>query len=198
MLGRHHFRTFFDNDTVYIVMEYIDGVTLQNWINCLGKVGFIRCLELLKPIMYCLEAVHKMGIIHRDICPENIIITEELKCKIIDFGTAVDLSRDNSRKILEATYRRGYSPPEQYEYGRLIDYSSDIYSVMAIVYYCLTGHTPPDALGRIHNDIFLKDRVAGISQKAEKILKMGMDLESKNRYKAMELLISEIWKVVRD
>lgn len=183
---------FYENATVYIIMEYINGITLQNWIKCNSKLELIQCFELLKPIMSCMASIHKMGIIHRDICPENIIVSENLKCHIIDFGAAIDLTQDNCREILESTYRSGYSPPEQYKYGGLIDESSDIYSIMATIYYCLTGHKPPNALERIHNDIFLEEGFLEIAERLKKIFRKGMALKNKNRYKTMELLMDEM------
>ena len=170
---------------------------MQDWINYFGKMEFVQCFELLKPMMNCMTVIHKMGIIHRDICPENIIVSDDLKCHIIDFGTAIEINQDDSRIISESTYRKGYSPPEQYEYGRLIDYSSDIYSVMATIYYCLTEHRPPDVLGRIRDDIFLENRTSGISERFKKILKKGMALENKNRYRTMELLVEEMEEVLK-
>ena len=80
--------SFETNNTAYIIMEYLDGETLTAFLGREGKVPVEKAIELMTPVIRSLESVHKAGIIHRDIAPDNIMITKDGKVKLIDFGAA--------------------------------------------------------------------------------------------------------------
>jgi len=104
---------FEENGTAYIVMEYIDGQTFKAYLSSMGdKLPAGQVFEMMRPIMRSLGEIHKAGLIHRDISPENIMITHDGYMKLIDFGATRDFGDEN--KSMSVLLRHGYSPLEQY------------------------------------------------------------------------------------
>lgn len=139
--------SFEANNTAYIIMEYLDGETLTAYLGREGKISIDKAIELLTPVIRSLEAVHKAGIIHRDIAPDNIIITKDGQVKLIDFGAARYATTSHSRS-LTVVIKPGYSPEEQYRSRGDQGPHTDIYALSAVLYRMVTGETPPDALER--------------------------------------------------
>lgn len=139
--------SFEANNTAYIIMEYLDGETLTAFLSRERKVPVEKAVELMTPVIQSLEAVHKAGIIHRDIAPDNIMITKDGKVKLIDFGAARYATTSHSRS-LTVIIKPGYSPEEQYRSRGDQGPHTDIYALGAVLYRMVTGETPPDALER--------------------------------------------------
>lgn len=139
--------SFEANNTAYIVMEYLDGETLTAYLEREGKVPINQAIEMLTPVIHSLEAVHQAGVIHRDIAPDNIMITKDGQVKLIDFGAARYATTSHSRS-LTVIIKPGYSPEEQYRSRGDQGPHTDVYSLGAVLYRMVTGITPPDALER--------------------------------------------------
>lgn len=139
--------SFEANNTAYIIMEYLDGETLTSFLEREGKIPSEKALEMLTPVIQSLEVIHKTGIIHRDIAPDNIMITKDGKVKLIDFGAARYATTSHSRS-LTVIIKPGYSPEEQYRSRGDQGPHTDIYALGAVFYRMVTGITPPDALER--------------------------------------------------
>ena len=139
--------SFEANNTAYLIMEYLDGETLTAFLNREGKVPVEKAIELMTPVIQSLETVHKAGIIHRDIAPDNIMITKDGKVKLIDFGAARYATTSHSRS-LTVIIKPGYSPEEQYRSRGDQGPHTDVYALGAVLYRMVTGETPPDALER--------------------------------------------------
>lgn len=133
--------SFYENNTFYIIMEHIKGITLQMYVQSHGIIKYSEMMELLTPIANVLYSMHKMSIVHRDICPENILVSDTLEVKLIDFGSALDLKKRNSEMLLEPTYRKGYSIPQKCKKESEFVFLSDAYLMLATCYYCMTGKT---------------------------------------------------------
>lgn len=128
----------------YIVMEYIDGITLKEYISQQGVVDWKTTIHLVSQILSALQHAHQHGVIHRDIKPQNIMLTEDGTIKVTDFGIA-RLSDNNTRTMTDqAIGSVHYIAPEQAR-GSVTDGQSDIYSVGVILYEMLTGKLPFDA-----------------------------------------------------
>ena len=139
--------SFEENNTAYIVMEYLDGETLGAFIEREKSLPVKRAIELILPVILSLKEVHKAGIIHRDISPDNIIITKEGEAKLIDFGAARFATTSYSRS-LTVIIKQGYSPEEQYRSRGDQGPHTDVYALGAVLYKMVTGVTPPDAMER--------------------------------------------------
>ncbi len=135
------------NNTAYIIMEYLDGETLESKLKREGKLSEKEALEIMLPVINSLEVVHKDGILHRDIAPDNIFITKDGQVKLIDFGAArfAVTPTDESRTVM---IKSGYSPEEQYQSRSEQGTYTDVYAVGATLYKALTGVVPPNALER--------------------------------------------------
>lgn len=136
-----------ENETAYIIMEYLEGETLKDFLDRQGTVPEDKTLEMLMPVMESLQNVHKAGILHRDIAPDNIFITKDGKVKLIDFGAARFATTSHSRS-LTVIVKPGFSPEEQYRSRGDQGPHTDVYSLAALMYKMTTGITPPDALER--------------------------------------------------
>jgi len=183
---------FMENNTVYIVMEYFEGITLREWIQNSNELKPIECFGLLESFMNGISKIHEKGVIHRDICPENILISEKLDLRIVDFGSALDLKRMNNKKILEPTYRKGFSPPEQYGEGDSLGVWSDIYAISATIYYCLTKTRPIDAQKRMGYDSFFDNELFDNVGCLNDVLKRGMSLKSIIRHRTVNSLWADL------
>lgn len=136
-----------ENDTAYIIMEYLEGETLSEKLKREKVLSERDAIDILTPVMNSLEAVHEEGIIHRDIAPDNIFITKDGKVKLIDFGAARFATTSYSRS-LTVIIKPGYSAEEQYRSKSDQGPYTDVYSLAATLYKMITGETPPDALER--------------------------------------------------
>ena len=152
------YRYFEEYGTAYFVMEYIEGTSLKDYLKANGgKISFEEAKRILCPVMDALTMVHAKGIIHRDISPDNIIITKSGKIKLLDFGAARYSLGDMSRS-LDVVLKHGYAPREQYSrHGRQGPFT-DIYSLAATFYRCITGIVPQDSIDRLDDDMLVTPR----------------------------------------
>lgn len=141
------FDSFIENDTAYIIMEYLDGETLASRLKREKNIDEVEAIEMLTPIMKSLQVVHEEGILHRDIAPDNIFITRNGEIKLIDFGASRYATTSHSRS-LTVIIKPGYSPEEQYRSKSDQGPHTDVYALGACLYKMLTGKTPPDAMER--------------------------------------------------
>lgn len=141
---------FKENGTAYFVMEYVPGVTLNKMrANQGGRLSYTLAYEVIVKAARCLDRIHKEGnIFHRDISPENIMITPEGKVKVIDFGTAKYIHGKKSQS-LSVVLKPGYAPWEQYSTTSKQGAFTDVYALAATFYYILTEKKIPPAPDRI-------------------------------------------------
>ena len=186
-------RDFFeDNQTVYIVMEYLQGESLYDYGKRLGPLPFEEVYEMLRPVMQSLDAIHKSGLIHRDISPSNLIRLQNGKTKLIDFGTARE-ANPAGEKSLSVVLKPGYAPAEQYQSRGAQGPWSDVYALCASIYRLITGKTPENSLNRVMKDeLAYPSRIGGIiSPAAERVLMQGLAVQAGRRIQLMEQLMTE-------
>ena len=138
---------FEENNTAYIIMEYLDGETLSEYLKKVGTIPEDDAIDMLRPIFESLRRVHDEGILHRDIAPDNIFITKDGRVKLIDFGASRYATTTHSRS-LTVIVKPGFSPEEQYRSRGDQGPYTDVYSIAATLYKMITGKTPPDAMER--------------------------------------------------
>lgn len=147
----HIYDCFEANETAYIVMEYVDGESLKQKLERDGKMTVEQAFPIILDVLHGLEAVHKGGILHRDIAPDNIYITKDGRVKILDFGAARYATTTHSRS-LTVLIKPGYAPEEQYRSRGDQGTWTDVYAVAATFYRMITGIVPEDALERAAKD----------------------------------------------
>lgn len=141
------FDSFEENDTAYIIMEYLDGETLSDYLRREKNMSEDDVVEMLTPVMESLQVVHEAGLIHRDIAPDNIFITKDGEVKLIDFGASRYATTSHSRS-LTVIVKPGFSPEEQYRSRGDQGPHTDVYALASTMYKMITGKTPPDAMER--------------------------------------------------
>ena len=179
---------FSENLTAYIVMEYLDGMTLKQYLaEHGGKLPYEEAVEFILPVLAALQAVHKEGIIHRDISPDNIFITEDGEVKLLDFGAARYASTGYS-KSLSVILKPGYAPAEQYlSHGEQGPWS-DVYATAATLYRMITGVVPEEALERKEKDSLKAPSTLGakLPKNAEKAILNALNVRVENRTASAE------------
>lgn len=178
---------FEENGTAYFAMEYVEGESLKGYLKEKGgRLSWDETLQLLTPVMDALQAVHSKGIIHRDVKPDNIFITEDGHTKLLDFGSARYSLGDRSRS-LDVVLTAGYAPKEQYaRHSRQGPYT-DVYSLAACFYACITGTVPTESVERTEDDDLPlpSARGAKLPAYAEDAILKGLSIKAENRWQTM-------------
>lgn len=146
-----------ENNTAYIIMEYLEGVTLKEYVTQFPeqKMPVEDALNIIKEVGKALSAIHKGKVVHRDISPDNIFICVGNKVKLLDFGAA-RLSSGEKTQTLSVVLKPGYAPPEQYRSKSRQGPRTDIYALAATLYKLLTGKLPVESLDRLVEDTLEK------------------------------------------
>ncbi len=178
---------FEENDTAYIVMEYIEGLTLGKYVRSNEVLSFDELLPLILPVIRSLSQMHDKGVIHRDISPDNLILGTDNRLHVIDFGAAS--MENNGNNFNTVILKAGYTPPEQYLSNGKVGAWIDVYSLCATMYFALTGQAPSEAIHRLDQDSL--EPLASLPnlfpwQKAA--IEKGLQLRSANRFRNMEEL----------
>ena len=145
------FEYFEENQTAYIVMEFLDGCTLREYMKSNGKLSIEKSINIIENICKALKDTHKTGIIHRDVNPNNIFLCNNSKIKLIDFGSARFSAQDEEKEYSQVI-TPGFAPPEQYEQISAQGTWTDIYGLGATFYYMITGQKPEESTNRKIND----------------------------------------------
>ncbi|MCC8138249.1 MAG: protein kinase [Clostridiales bacterium] len=187
---------FQENGTAYIVMEFAEGQTLRELLaqmpgECLPAD---RVFDMMLPVMEALAKVHKAGMIHRDISPDNLMVDPEGKVTLLDFGSARDYTDEKSLSVI---LKPGYAPEEQYRKRGKQGPWTDIYSLCATMYRAITGQVPMDALDRREKDELKSPSELGVKirPEQEKALMKGLSVRAQDRFQSMEELIRELAKI---
>lgn len=149
----HVYDCFSANETAYLVMEYLDGITLSEYLKKeaavlpQGRIAPEKAISMLTPVMLSLQRVHDSGMIHRDIAPDNIMLLKDGGVRLIDFGAARHAVHDCG-KSMTVIIKDGYSPEEQYNSHSVQGPAADVYALSATLYQMITGITPPGAIER--------------------------------------------------
>ncbi|MDE6851085.1 MAG: serine/threonine protein kinase, partial [Lachnospiraceae bacterium] len=151
---------FEENNTAYIIMEYVDDPLLQDYLEQNGRLDAETACRITESIVEAVKKLHAKGIIHRDVSPDNIFIAPDYSIKLFDFGSA---HIEDSQTIEEKVIKPGYTAPEQYgDIEGNPGFYTDIYSIGAILYHMVTGISPQDGLERYRNDTLQSPLESGI------------------------------------
>ena len=184
---------FIQNETAYIVMDFIEGETLLKKLQKNGPMDFDSCVKLMTPIMQALAEVHEHGIIHRDISPDNIMVRPDGKLILLDLGAAKDLDiqgNDGSVQSSQMVAKHGFSPIEQYSKSGKVGPWTDIYAMAATIYYCCTGILPPPATDRTIDDTLSRKPL--LTQNQFDAISLCMSVLPKNRPQDMGAMLQAL------
>ena len=185
---------FQENRTAYIVMEFIERKTLKEVLTeSGGRMDVETVLAMMKPVMESLEVVHREGLIHRDINPDNIMVDDKGKAKLLDFGAARDLWKDVEHPYSVAV--KPYAPEEQYRSHGKQGPWTDIYGLCATIYRAVTGEVPAESLDRVAGEKLKRPSEYGINmgKAREDTLMKGLEVYQKNRQQTVTELMKEMY-----
>lgn len=186
-----------ENGLYYIVMEYVEGITLKTYIEKKGQLSFKESASIAIQVARGIEAAHNKNIIHRDIKPQNIIISTDGKVKVTDFGIAKATSSNTiSSDVMGSVH---YASPEQARNG-FVDGRSDIYSLGIVLFEMVTGRVPFDgdttvavALQHLQEEIARPSIYApDLPISFEKIILKCTQKTPDRRYQTIEELLTDI------
>ena len=191
---------FTENNTAYIIMDYVQGQDLRHFVQQRnGNISAKELLPLLEPVLHALAAVHREGLMHRDISPDNIMLLPDGKVVLLDFGAAHDLEKSDADADLshstEAILKHGFAPMEQYRSRGNLGPWTDEYGFCASIYYCLTGQVPPDAPTRAMDEVQPDwASIPGLTSNQRAALEKGMEMRAKDRFGSMEALHKALYQ----
>ena len=191
---------FDENNTSYIVMEYIKGQSLKEYVKEKGALSEKTVLFMMRPVMEALAQIHPTGLIHRDISPDNIMVDPLGRAVLIDFGAA-RMTQIGKTKSMTLLFKHGFSPEEQCRPKGKISVSTDMYALCATMYYMFSAKVPVDAVDRMAgeqleklkhiNSIKISDRLADAIEK-------GMAIKARDRFQTDEEMMQAIWGTTSD
>ena len=176
---------FRENQTAYIVMDFVEGETLKEHLINHGVLCFEACMQLFLPVLDSLAVIHDNGFIHRDISPDNIMIQSDGSVRLLDMGAAVDVKATGGRASM-MVIKKNFSAPEQYMESGVLGSWTDVYSMAATIYYCLTGRLVPEAMEREFKNLPIRfEPGVGIPQYAEDAIAAALELDPEKRIRNM-------------
>lgn len=184
------------NRTSYLIMDYAAGTPLRKYMRRRNApIAEAEALALMKPILEALCVMHQKGVLHRDISPENLILSSDGKLTLIDFGAAREYSLEEEEN-LTVILKRGYAPEEQYHSGSRQGPWTDLYAACAVLYHMLTNELPQDAEARVENDqltpLSLR-RDVQISRRTCAALEKGLQVDPIERYPDIPALMRDLY-----
>lgn len=185
---------FTQNNTAYLVMEYLDGQDLRKMARTSGgKLDPDFAKMVFVTIASSLMEIHRMNILHRDLSPENIIVTSNGRIKLIDFGAARNFV-STQNKGMSILLKPGFAPPEQYNAKGTQGPWSDVYALCATFYTLVSGKPLVDALFRYRGEQqpSLASLGCPVTKKTSDVIERGMELDFKRRYKDFKELLDDI------
>lgn len=197
----HVYDFFEENNTAYIVMEYLEGETLKDKLIRDGTMTIEAAMPIILTVLAALKKVHAAGIVHRDIAPDNIYLLKDGGVKLIDFGASRHAITTHT-KSLTVILKIGYAPLEQYQSGGNQGPWTDVYALAATFYRMLVGKKPQEATERRVNDQLKEPSKLGVSinKNMENTIMNALNVKIEDRIKSAEefesaLLSSEVVRV---
>lgn len=169
---------FEENGTAYIVMHYISGMPLQQYVEQKGSFREEQMKRLIYPLLLTLAEIHKTGLLHRDINPSNILYQKEKKLVLTDFGS---MQMRGAEKKCTIRVTKGYAPYELYLPEEEEGPWTDTYAICAVMQFMLTGEAPKP-----------EKRLTGISERCQYILQKGLSERKCERYANMPQLEADL------
>ena len=195
-------RDFFkESNTAYLVMNYLEGKTLKDHLEQkIASLSYNQVQQLFLPLLDALDDIHRAGILHRDISPDNIFLRSDGKLVLIDFGAARQ-AIDQKGQGISVIVKPGFTPEEQCRREGNQGPWTDIYALAATMYWVISGQKPPESLDRLAVDTLItpSDQGIVIPAHAEEALLKALAVKSTDRFKTAGNFKSALFeKVVPD
>ncbi|MCI5752631.1 MAG: protein kinase [Oscillospiraceae bacterium] len=185
---------FYENSTAYYTMEYLHGQSLKDHIVKNGVLSAEQAVFLARCVSDALMTVHEANVLHRDVSPDNIMLCENGKVKLIDFGAARQVIADRSQSM-SVILKPGFAPLEQYQKKSKQGPWTDIYSFGTTLFYAMTGIIPDDPMTRLEDDDKFSENSYSIDDGLWNIVRKATMLKVKDRYGSVSELISDLEKL---
>ncbi len=181
---------FYENDTVYFIMGYLQGQTLKSYVKK-KRITEGQAVSVFEQISNALSAAHGMNILHRDVSPDNIMLCDDGTIRLLDFGAARQVVAEQSQS-LSVILKQGFAPLEQYQKKGKQGPWTDIYALGATIYNALTGDMLSDPMSRLEDDSEFADNRYGISEPLWKVIKKCTMLKIDDRYQDIASLKDDL------
>lgn len=188
---------FDENNTSYMVMPFIEGESLQYIVDKRGRLPYPEVVNYIAQITNAVGYIHDHHILHRDIKPDNIMITADYKAILIDFGSAREFEQDKTQ-IHTSMVTHGYAPTEQYTANSRKGSYTDIYAIGATMYFVLTGKVPMEAAARATESEQMptpKDLVPDLPDEANRTIQKAMQIRAENRHQTIQEFMDDLRNV---
>lgn len=193
--GMSHVQTvldvFCENNTAYVVFEYINGISLKTYLaNSSGVITWEQAKELFSPFFTTLSLIHSAGIIHRGISPSTIFVTDKLELKLTGF--AICAARTTGTEIPCEMFA-GFAAPEQYT-NEINGTWTDVYGISAVLYRCLTGCIPTEAIARNGSGLMEPMMInRNIPANISSVIMAGLDISPESRIRTVTEFVDRLY-----
>ena len=186
---------FDENNTSYMVMNFIEGKSVLDIVNSRGRLPYPEVVNYIAQIANAVGYIHERHILHRDIKPDNIMVTADYKAILIDFGSARDFEQDKTQ-VHTSILTPGYAPTEQYTAKSRKGSYTDIYAIGATMYFMLTGQPPLESASRLTEQMAApKELVPDIPEEANRTILKAMQLRAENRHQTIQDFMDDLRNV---
>ena len=185
---------FQENETAYLVMEYVRGRTIGEYVKKM-KPDPDTLFGMLRDLVDSLVVIHELGILHRDISPDNILVQEDGTVKLIDFGAAVLEERRLQGKDQTVMFNRRFAPVEQYDENGQQGPWTDVYALSATLYYLLSGEYPQESVSRSGHDLLkeVHTQKGKLKKWQKRAITEGMAVSPSRRIQSMDIFRSILY-----
>lgn len=179
------------NGTAYYAMEFFNGISLKSYISGGKKLTEGQAVNIAEQLLPALSVIHKGGILHRDVSPDNIMLCTNGRAALIDFGSARILA-NSERQNMSVILKDGFAPIEQYQRESNQGSWTDIYSLGMSLYYSITGKSPDNPIIRIEDDSAFLKETDKLSEDMKKILRKACAVRKEDRYSQADEMLEDI------
>ncbi len=183
---------FDENNTSYMVMPFIEGRSLQSIVEKNGPLTYPEAVNYMAQIADAVGYIHERHILHRDIKPDNVMVTADYRAILIDFGSAREFENDKTQ-AQTSMLTHGYAPTEQYTTTSRKGSYTDIYAIGATLYFILTGKVPMEAAARITEHMpEPRELNPDIPEEANRTIMKAMQLKSQDRHQTVQEFMDDL------